>query len=172
MGYLYQITYPHAAGCDAVHGDHLDTIAARFGDHELAVAENTNWDRHVLYHWEHAWLSPSALPERASFAYRAGPAWGRAESARLTRESRTERANAAALIAAIRPVTMTAGEMVLTLAVDADGTLLVTGSPHVERQAVAAYLGAPAEWRAEVEGARHAVVVADRKADAARRLVA
>jgi len=64
----------------------LDAVISCLKPHELAVATNTNWDRHVYYAWEGEWLDAKDLPERASLAYRVGPAWNRREAERLDRE--------------------------------------------------------------------------------------
>jgi hypothetical protein len=69
----------------------LDAVISCLKPHELAVATNTNWDRHVYYAWEGEWLDAKDLPERASLAYRVGPAWNRQEAERLDREARAER---------------------------------------------------------------------------------
>lgn len=85
--HLYDVTYPHQAAMDVGVGRaYLDHLCGSLGRHGLAVARNTTWDHHVLYHWEGDWLASAALPERASFAYRAGPAWEAAEERQLAAE--------------------------------------------------------------------------------------
>lgn len=87
MGMVYDVTYPHQAGMDANVGDgYLDHLLNSLGERELAVARNTNWDRHVLYHWEGVWMTASELPKQASLAYHAGPEWERREARRMAAE--------------------------------------------------------------------------------------
>ena len=65
---IYDISYPGTRDFDS-GVVRLDLVSKGLKARELAIAKNTNWDRHTLYNWGRTWLSEQNLPKEALSAY-------------------------------------------------------------------------------------------------------